>query len=157
VRVVCRLASLEDLDDLCALDELVFGGPEHSHLDRTGRRQFKYQLTKAHAEIYVTEVDGRIVGFATVLMRRGSGVVRGYSVGIAPDLQNMGVASAFFAWAEHRWVELGYDRASIEVHVDNEGAQRLYGRMDYHITERMPDYFGAGDDAVRMVKQLSTV
>jgi len=151
---VCRLATLDDLDTLCELDEVVFGGPEHSHVDRTGRRQFRYQLTKAHAEVYLAELDGDVVGFATVLMREGSTVLRGYSIAIASNARNMGLATEFFAWAERRWIELGFDRASFEVHANNPGAQRLYSRMGYVITEQMPDYFDPEDDGVRMVKRL---
>ena len=150
----CRLATLDDIDGLCGIDKEAFGGESHSRHDRTTRRQFRYLLTQAHAEMYVVERDGQIVGYASVLMREGSTQIHGWSVAILEEARGQGVATAFFAWAEQRWVSMGYDRASFEVHVNNPGAQRLYTRMGYEITEPLPDYFDVGDSGIRMVKRL---
>jgi hypothetical protein len=39
--------------------------------DKFGKREMKYMLTKAHAEVVIAEADSGIVGFAVLLFRTG--------------------------------------------------------------------------------------
>jgi len=148
--VTYRVGTPSDEEPLLAIENEAFVYRN----DKFGKREMKYMLTKAHAEVVIAENDTGIVGFAVLLFRTGSSVAHGWSMAVLPDYQHNGVTTGLFAWSEQHLREIGYKRVSFEVRSANAGAQRLYERLGYHEIEQMPDHFGPGHDGLRMVKDL---
>lgn len=142
-----RRAELADLDDVAALEA-------HFPSDRLSRRQLRHLLTRAHAEAWVAEVGGRIVGDAVVLFRRGFDAARLYSLVVAPDSRGHGVGSALLRAAERGAAERGCVSVRLEVREDNDAARRLYLRHGYEVVGHADVYYHDGADALRMRKRL---
>lgn len=62
-----RQAGLHDLDSLMLLEEMVFHAAEY-HL--IGRRQYRYFLQEANAEIWVVEIDGQVRASAILFYQK---------------------------------------------------------------------------------------
>jgi ribosomal protein S18 acetylase RimI-like enzyme len=52
--------------------------------------------------------------------------------------------------------EQGLRVCRAEVKADNQAARRLYASQGYREAGALPDYYGAGLDGVRLIKQLET-
>jgi len=126
----------------------------HFPSDRLGRRQVRHLLTRAHAEAWVAEVGGRIVGDAVVLFRRGFDAARLYSLVVAPEARGHGVGAALLDAAERGAARRGCVSVRLEVREDNDAALRLYARHGYASVGRVDLYYHDGADAVRMRKRL---
>jgi ribosomal protein S18 acetylase RimI-like enzyme len=59
--------------------------------------------------------------------------------------------------AEAKFVELACIAITLEVAVDNHGAQTFYERMGYEQTGRIPGYYADNTDALVMRKPLLIV
>src|SRR5262245_60342238 len=91
---VVRCGCVEDLDDLCVLEQQVF-----AH-DRMSRRSLRNFLVAASAAVVVAEHDGIIAGCAVVLFRPNSVIARLYSIAVAPRSAGRGLGPALLIAAE---------------------------------------------------------
>ena len=144
-----RHARLDDLDSLVELEEQCFDN------DRISRRQFRYLLTKGHATILVSTLEGRLLGDVVLLFSRATSVARLYSIVVEKHVRERGLgyclmkAAETEAWAHHR----AYLR--LEVRKDNPRAIRLYQRLGYRHLGEMASYYQDQMDALRLEKSLS--
>ena len=97
-----RPAALADIDALFQLELASFAS------DRLSRRQFRYMLTRAHAQTLIAEADTGLLGYVLVLFSRATSVARLYSIAVAGQARGQGVGRALVtaaekaAWAEDR-------------------------------------------------------
>lgn len=145
-----RAATVDDIDRLC---EIELAAHTYS-ADLIGRRELRHLITRGHADVVVAEEGDRIVGFAVVLLRRGSRVAHGWWIAFDPSEQHHGLATGLFDTEERSLAERGYTAISFEVRCDNERALALYESLGYRVTEDLTDRFGDGVHGVRMVKVL---
>ena len=92
--VEIRKALASDIDDLAAIETAVFPG------DRISRRSFRALIERETAEALVAISGHRLVGYAIVLFRKGSGDARLYSIAAAPDFGGQGVGRLLLDAAE---------------------------------------------------------
>jgi len=143
-----RRATLADLPTLLALEQFFPG-------DRLSRRELRYFLLKADAEIWVYDEAGAILGNAVVLYRRGFAGARLYSLVVDPTARGRGVAAALLQHAEKSALDCGCVLMRLEVREDNHAAIRLYEKHGYQVTGRTADYYQDHSSAVRMRKALT--
>lgn len=145
-----RRARPEDIDALVRLEQAF---PS----DRLGRIHFRRLLAHGHADIWVYEEAGRVLGEAVVLYRRGARSARLYSLMVDPASQGQGIGRFMLEAAERAARERGCARMRLEVRVDNARAIRLYRRAGYAATDWMVGFYQDRTDALRMCKTLNGV
>jgi len=144
-----RLATTADLRTLLELESTCFT------TDRISRRSFTRLLRSETARTLVSELDGRVVGYAMVLLRRNTALARLYSIAVHPDARGAGVARSLLADAEQIALEHGSVSIRLEVAPDNEAALKVYHTAGYRETGRLLDYYEDHRDALRLEKRLA--
>jgi ribosomal protein S18 acetylase RimI-like enzyme len=123
--------------------------------DRIARRSFRKLVEAPTAAITVAFLsDGRLVGYALLLFRAGTGMARLYSIAVLPEMRGSGVGAALVAECER--VAFDRDRflLRLEVREDNASAIHLYERMGYRRIGRYLDYYEDHANALRYEKRL---
>jgi ribosomal-protein-alanine acetyltransferase len=143
--VVCDLPRLVDIENQ------VFAG------DRLTRRAFRHLLVRAHAINLVATSGGEVVGYVSVLLRRGSHYARIYSLAVDPRWQGRGVGGRLLEAAESRAAGRGCTFVRLEVRADNARAIGQYVRAGYGEIGIKPAYYDDGETALRFQKPLAAV
>lgn len=143
-----RRAVADDETALFALEQRVFCG------DRLSRTQFRRHLDSDSALVLVCTDQGRLLGDAVLFFRRGSRVVRLYSLVAAPEARGRGVGRALLVAAERHARRRGKE-LRLEVRKDNDVAIRLYEGHGYARFDERHRYYEDGMDAWRYRKVLS--
>jgi ribosomal protein S18 acetylase RimI-like enzyme len=143
-----RPAEPADLDRLCRIEAAGFTG------DRLSRRSLRRLLRRPSALTLAAVADGRVVGYAMLLFRKGSDKARLYSLARDPAAAGCGIGGALLAAAEKAARARGLAEMRLEVREDNHAARRLYEGLGYAVLGRRPGYYEDGADALRMRKPL---
>jgi len=125
--------------------------------DRLSRRSFRHLIGKAHADVLVFEWQNKIAGDAVVLYRRNTRYARLYSLVVAPQYQQQGIAGTLVQTAEDAAVKRGCVRIGLELRTDNHAALRLYQGRGYVLARRKEDYYEDGSAALCMHKELGRI
>ncbi|HET6520112.1 MAG TPA: peptidase C39 family protein [Geminicoccaceae bacterium] len=141
-------ATPDDLDDLVAIEQAAFAS------DRLSRRSFRHLLSRGQARCILARVNDRAVGYALVLLRRGTSLARLYSIASLPESAGRGIGRALLAAAEAAALEAGCIAMRLEVRPDNGAAIRLYRRGGYREFGRFFDYYEDHAEALRFEKLL---
>lgn len=144
-----RAAAAADLPRLVDIENHVFSG------DRLTRRAFRHLLTRGHAINLVAASGADVVGYVTVLLRKGSSGARIYSLAVDPRWQGRGVGTALLEAAESRAAHSGCTFIRLEVRADNARAIRQYVRAGYGRIGVKPAYYDDGETALRFQKPLA--
>ncbi len=146
-----RAATLSDVPAMWRIEHASFPG------DRLSPRSMRRFIREGRAVCLVAEVDGVVAGDAFVVLRRGSGLARLYSLAVDPAWRKAGIGSALLAEAERRAAEAGRTVIRLEVREDNDGAIRRYLATGYAITGRKPGFYEDGTAAQTMKKSLAGI
>ena len=95
---------------------------------------------------------GSIVGYAGIHLIGPEADVQ--TVAVATDQQGMGIGRALIAALVERARGGGARVLHLEVRADNAAALSLYGRNGFMVDGRRRDYYGRGQDAVLMSRDL---
>ena len=144
-----RPALEADIDRLVDIENAVFAG------DRLSRRSLRRLVASPSAVIILAEIDGNTIGYAVVLLRRGTLAARLYSIAVAPELAGRRVGAGLLEAAENVARSQGRALMRLEVRTDNGPAIGLYQGAGYRIFGRKPGYDQDGEDALRMEKMLA--
>lgn len=149
--VVLRAFAQADLDEAFALDQVCFPpGIAYS------KAELKYFVARPSGFAIVAERAGHMAGF---LIAEGNG--RGkkpahvITIDVDPAERRSGVATRLMAAAEDRYREAGCAALSLEVAVDNLGAQAFYTRRGFNVIGRRAGYYNGVLDAFTMSKLLA--
>lgn len=142
-----RPATLSDIDALAALEEAVFAA------DRISPRSFRRLVGGGQAIVLVAAQGRDIHGYALVLLRRGSGLARLYS--LAARAEGAGLGRLLLERAEQAATRSGRQVMRLEVREDNARAVALYEKNGYRPIGRKPGYYEDGAAALRYEKPLS--
>lgn len=145
--IATRQARLNDLPTLVALER-------HFPSDRLSRENFRHLLTRAHADVLVSEVDGCLCANAVLLYRRGSPTARLYSLITDPAFRGRGIASRLLDACERAARRRGCREMSLEVRNGNRAARALYERRGYAVTRRIENFYTDGASALQLRKRL---
>jgi len=123
--------------------------------DRFPRRNLRRVLKSPAAVFLIAEDGGAPAGYVMLLFRKGTSVVRLYSIAVDPDFRGLGVGERLLAEAAQRATARGANWLRLEFRPSNQAAQRLYERAGFTLLERKPGYYDDGEDAIRMELTLS--
>ncbi|MDI5921640.1 N-acetyltransferase [Halomonas sp. LR5S13] len=155
--VTLRQALGRDLDALYRLEQVAFTG------DRFSRRQLWHLLNRAHALTLVAErgaSDGglpRLLGYGTLLFRRGTRRARLYSFCVHPDARGSGLGRRLLEALEAEALARDAEVLGLEVRADNRVALGLYQRMGFRPERWLGDYYEDGCAGWQMAKPLLPV
>jgi ribosomal protein S18 acetylase RimI-like enzyme len=101
----------------------------------------------------------RIAGFCVIdwHLDRGRKLGHFITIDVAPELRRLGIGRTLMEAAEARFVELACTAITLEVAVDNHGAQTFYEGLGYAQTGRIRGYYADNTDALVMRKPLSVM
>jgi ribosomal protein S18 acetylase RimI-like enzyme len=143
-----RRARPADLDALVMLET-------RFPTDRLSRASLRHLLARGHADVWVAETDGGIVGDAVVCYRRGSRRACLYSIVTDGAHAGRGIGRALLATCEAAAVARGCALMALEVRPDNEVALRMYRRGGYTAAGVAPQFYEDGSPALRLAKSLA--
>ena len=149
VRYDVRPLTITQLDECWRLDQRCFvDGEAYS------RDTFEYLLTAPESVSYraVTQ-GGSMVGFIIGLVEPDhTGHVT--TVGVAPEHRRRRIARRLMEKAEDGFRRRNVRIVRLEVRSINTGAQQLYSKLGYTVTQRLPRYYSNGGDGLLMIKSL---
>ena len=144
-----RPLTLAHLDECWRLDQRCFiDGEAYS------RDTFEYLLTTPESVAFrAVTTSGAMVGFIVGLVEPDrTGHIT--TVGVAPEHRRRAVARRMMEKIEEGFARRNVSTVRLEVRAVNIGAQRLYVKMGYTMTQRLPRYYSNGGDGLLMVKSL---
>jgi ribosomal-protein-alanine N-acetyltransferase len=144
-----RPLTAAQLDECWRLDHRCFvDGEAYS------RETFEYLLTSPESVSYrAVTPDGTMVGFIVGIVEPDStGHIT--TLGVAPEHRRRGVAQRMLFKVEEGFRRRGVRITRLEVRSVNTGAQDLYLKLGFAVTQRLPRYYSNGGDGLLMIKSL---
>jgi [ribosomal protein S18]-alanine N-acetyltransferase len=144
-----RPLTVAQLDECWRLDLRCFvDGEAYS------RETFEYLLTSPESVSYRAVMpDGTMVGFIVGIVEPDrTGHIT--TLGVAPEHRRRGIANRMLLKVEEGFRRRGVRIARLEVRSVNTGAQDLYVKLGFAVTQRLPRYYSNGGDGLLMIKSL---
>jgi [ribosomal protein S18]-alanine N-acetyltransferase len=144
-----RPLTVSQLDECWRLDQRCFiDGEAYS------RETFEYLLTSPESVSYrAVTPEGTMVGFIVGIVEPdATGHVT--TLGVAPEHRRRQIARRMLLKVEDGFRRRGVRITRLEVRSVNTGAQDLYRKLGYAVTQRLPRYYSNGGDGLLMVKSL---
>lgn len=145
-----RPLTFAHLDEVWRLDQRCFiDGEAYS------RETFEYLLTSPESVSYrAVTTDGMMIGFIVGIVEPdATGHIT--TLGVAPEHRRQGVAQRMLQKAEDGFRKRGVRITRLEVRSVNNGAQDLYVKLGFSVTQRLPRYYSNGGDGLLMIKSLN--
>lgn len=146
--MLIRQATRSDLKAILNIENSSF------EAERFTRSQLLYLMTKARGLFLVLELKGEIAGYLSVLTHKKHHNLRIYSIAVDPARRGMKLGQALIEKAIAYALELGLPALSLEVNTENCPAISLYERNGFEAVEILEDYYGKGENALKMIKKL---
>jgi ribosomal protein S18 acetylase RimI-like enzyme len=143
-----RPAASSDLDALDVIEQQCFES------DRISRRQWRYMLTKAHADILVAADNSVLRGYVLVLYNGATSVARLYSIAIDAAARRTGLGQRLVWAAEESARNQARAYMRLEVREDNLPSLKLFEGLGYRRFGLLDDYYEDHMQAVRFQKSL---
>jgi len=144
-----RPLTTAQLDECWRLDHRCFvDGEAYS------RETFEYLLTSPESVSYrAVTPDGTMVGFIVGIVEPDqTGHIT--TLGVAPEHRRRGVARHMLLKVEEGFRRRGVRITRLEVRSVNTGAQDLYLKLGFAVTQRLPRYYSNGGDGLLMIKSI---
>ncbi|MFM2481851.1 GNAT family N-acetyltransferase/peptidase C39 family protein [Celerinatantimonas sp. YJH-8] len=122
--------------------------------DRISKRSFQRFIHSSHADLQIAIHEGKCVGYALVLYRRGTSLARLYSLAVLSQVQHQGVGLALVKRIQNNAQLYGCHFLRLEVDCNNQAAIHLYQKLGFHEIDTLPGYYENGNDGLRMEKPL---
>lgn len=146
--VSIRAVSEEDAAALYQLELACFDS------DRLSLRSIKHWIKASNRIFIVAEGADGLLGYALVLLHRGTRLARLYSLAVAERARGMGIGKQLMHVAEKHTADKGRLFMRLEVALDNYSAIRLYQSLGYVAFGTYSDYYEDHRDALRMQKRI---
>ncbi len=145
-----RPLTISQLDECWRLDQRCFvDGEAYS------RETFEYLLTAPESVSYrAVTTGGVMVGFVIGLVEPDhTGHVT--TVGVAPEHRRRQIAKRLMLQVEEGFRRRNVRIVRLEVRSLNTAAQKVYEKLGYTVTQRLPKYYSNGGDGLLMLKSLT--
>lgn len=144
---VTRRAGPDDVDAMVAIEAEVFE-PQRRSSPASLRRSLRSRFQR----VWVAEVGADLAGYVIVWPFRHTWRI--YNLAAHPGHRQQGVGGALLATVVAAAVEAGARRLVLESRVDPD-LVGFYRRRGFEIRRRLADYYGPGEDGVRMERSLA--
>ncbi|CAG0967646.1 diamine N-acetyltransferase [Anaerolineae bacterium] len=141
--MVIRKMTLEDFDQVVAIDQLSFSLPWPA-------RSFRFELTDNPASrCWVTELDGRVVGMLVAWLIVDE--IHIATIATHPDFRGRGIGRNLLSHALRSAMDEGVVKSFLEVRESNEVARKMYRSFGFMEDGRRKEYYkDNGEDAILM-------
>ncbi|MCS7385951.1 MAG: ribosomal protein S18-alanine N-acetyltransferase [archaeon GB-1867-005] len=148
----CRKLSIRPAreEDICEIFEIEV----RSFKDPYPRSLLKMLLQMARETFLVAELNGKVVGYVILLVRRKY-LGHILSLAVSPHHRRKGIATALLASVEERARTLGVKILRLEVRVSNLAAIKLYLKLGFKEAYQIPQYYRDNESAIIMFKILT--
>jgi len=149
-----RAALTQDIEHLGGVEAACFEAKRQS-----SRKSLTRSLQSPHQR----------VGLAVLVSDQGQDTVAGaaiffvypksirlYSIATLPAFQRCGVGKALLEWATDEARSMGKHKLSLEADANNLALIAWYKRQAFAVETTLPNYYGPGEDGVRMVRHFHT-
>lgn len=143
-----RAATVADLPGILALEVACFEAAR-----RSARTSLVRSLGSPVQSVWVVDGGEGLLHAVLVMWHRAKSL-RVYDIAVHPDARGRGLFRALMDHAETLARDAGAERVSLEAAVAEPALVAKYEHLGYLVKARLPDYYGAGLDAVRMGKTL---
>lgn len=134
-----------DIDAILALEAASFPPS-----DRFPRRNWRHVLDSSTTlNLGIPDPAGGLHGAICWLLRSGSRVARMYSLAVHPDTRGRGLGKQLIAASVAR-LPRRCDLLGLEVRPANASAVGLYRALGFRPVAGLADYYGPGEDGMRM-------
>ncbi|MFA6317095.1 MAG: ribosomal protein S18-alanine N-acetyltransferase [Elusimicrobiota bacterium] len=137
-----RRAKPEDLPDLLAIEACCPSAPQWSAASLAA------ELGSERSRLLVLEADGRVAGFAVLLMVPPDAELT--SIAVRPEVQGRGLGRSLLDAAVEEARSAGCSKLSLEVSAANLRALAVYEAAGFRPVGRRPKYYADSSDAVLM-------
>ncbi|WP_299597915.1 GNAT family N-acetyltransferase/peptidase C39 family protein [uncultured Microbulbifer sp.] len=137
-----------DVDALFSLEQQSFAG------DRLSRRRLRHWVRAENRVFLVAEATDQLLGYALVLLRRGTRLARLYSIAVGPAGRGKGIGKALLSAAEDASSRSGRLYMRLEVAEANRAAIALYQQLGYRTFGSYANYYEDAGNALRMQKRI---
>lgn len=141
--VTIARAGLRDLGAVLDIERRCFAGDAWPLLDVIG------VLTWPEVVRFKAIVEGRVVGFAAADPHHRGDVAMIATLAVVPEYRRQRIAWRLLESCE---AALGARRICLTVRADNDGAQHLYERFGYRVTDSLARYYSDGAAGIFMEK-----
>ncbi|WP_017408893.1 GNAT family N-acetyltransferase [Aeromonas hydrophila] len=145
-----RAARTDDLGAIVKLERYCFP-PEVAF----GRSRWHYLLTHAKGRtLLVLDPQEQLMGYLCLLEHRGWDRLIIQTLAIRWTIRRQGWARRLLEQVIQEGKEAGWGAIRLEVGDANEEAQALYRELGFRLRQKLPDYYGHGQHAHRLVLAL---
>ncbi|PLY13222.1 MAG: ribosomal-protein-alanine N-acetyltransferase [Sulfurimonas sp.] len=144
--MIIRKAKTSDAASLYVLEKESFSVENYP----LSRASFLYHIK--NNLLYLAEVEGKVVGYILVLVKRKNAKI--YSLGVSKAYRNRKISQELLRLAFKEILALGFKRVLLEVRTDNEAAIALYKKMGFSKLKKFKAFYGDGCDAYLMQLEM---
>ncbi len=139
-----RSMAMEDLDEILAIENSSFSKPWPRDVFM---RELQIPVSRNLVATLRKDLHNEIAGYVTYWVVAGE--LQVHKICVREDLRKSGVASSLMAEMIRLSCREGVGICSLEVGRSNEGAQRLYEKFGFEVTDIRPQYYAeSGEDAM---------
>ena len=120
-----------------------------------GRFEMKVYLRAQGSYCLLAETGGTVAGFILAELAPDEGHI--VTLDILEEYRRQGIGSLLLSAAEKEMISQGGKRMVLETATTNAAAIALWEKCGYHQLGIMENYYGSGQDAFRMGKELAAV
>ena len=144
--MIVRSMIVSDLEDIVKIEKDLYKVPWNLN-------QYKYELEENEfSYLFVLEHEGVIVGYYGFwVMFENVDITK---VSIRKEFQGMKLSNILMEDCINRVDALGCERINLEVRVDNYKAINLYKKHGFKDVIIRKDYYGKGEDALILCKEM---
>jgi len=146
--MLIRRARKSDLEAVLKIENSSF------EAERFTRPQLLYLMTKARGLFLVLELEAEIAAYLSVLTHKKRRSLHIYSIAVDPAHRGMKLGQLLIEKTIAYALELQLPAISLEVSTRNSSAIALYTRNGFNTVEILKDYYGKGENALKMIKKL---
>lgn len=144
--MIVRSMGVKDLNEIIKIEKDLYKVPWNEN-------QYKYELEENEfSYLFVLENEGIIIGYYGFwVMFENVDITK---VSIRKEFQGMKLSNILMEDCINRVKLLGCEKINLEVRVDNYRAINLYKKYDFKEVIVRKDYYGKGEDALILCKEL---
>lgn len=144
--MIVRSMEAKDLNEIIKIEKDLYKAPWNEN-------QYKYELEENEfSYLFVLENEGIIIGYYGFwVMFENVDITK---VSIRKEFQGMKLSNILMEDCINRVKLLGCEKINLEVRVDNYRAINLYKKYDFKEVIVRKDYYGKGEDALILCKEL---
>ena len=144
--------TLNDAQRFARLDRLCFN-EKQAYSEETFRELLE---TKNAYSVVARLVSGEMVGFAILMAMLGRARYGHLiTIDVHPNYRRKGNGNRLIENIHETSIKKGLPRIVLEVNTQNFDALNFYGFLNYQVRGTIPDYYGPGQDAYFMIRELT--